>query len=440
MSILVTCACGKQFKVKDELAGKRGKCAACGQVLSVPTLAPSLEQVKASPSPLRACPTCEKALEPDSVICLNCGHDLRTGKQLSNAKSSVSFAPAVTSSPSANEPASSARLWIALIAGGICLAGVVVTVALFSPGRGSKTSALATQPNSGAKNAFPTAQGTGASAQSHGTPAAAGQKTTEAPKASGASPLMAQQVPAASQPFEEAFRAERIVWEPVKNVDVEIKTADGSKRVSSVFRVKFKYDANGIQSIDTTGYKTYTWPGRQATFGPGAVIKITNTFNVLEGELKGGDQWVWDGTNWLPKRVVDDRLAKSEARVIEQLGGLPVSLVLRDPNASMDQTLDNVYAKFNERPGDVQAKIKACLEEPKCLPAVVILKHTQELGDIEKRLGRYQEKQDQMMLFPTDGGGREAKPVYWYRYGRFDVGVDFRSPVIVAVRILAADY
>ena len=31
---------------------------------------------------------------------------------------------------------------------------------------------------------------------------------------------------------------------------------------------------------------------------PGAVIEITNTFNVLEGELKGGDRWVWDGTNW----------------------------------------------------------------------------------------------------------------------------------------------
>ncbi len=94
MSILVTCGCGKQFKVKDELAGKRGKCAACGQVLSVPTLAPTLEQVKASPSPHRACPTCEKTLEPDSVICLNCGHDLRIGKKVPNAKPAVTFAPA----------------------------------------------------------------------------------------------------------------------------------------------------------------------------------------------------------------------------------------------------------------------------------------------------------------------------------------------------------
>lgn len=103
MAIIVTCTCGKQFKVKDELAGKRGKCAACGRVLSVPTLAPSLVQEKATPSPLRACPTCQEALQPNAVICLNCGHDLRTGKQLPHAKSS---APAALSKASAKAPAS----------------------------------------------------------------------------------------------------------------------------------------------------------------------------------------------------------------------------------------------------------------------------------------------------------------------------------------------
>jgi hypothetical protein len=154
MAIIVTCTCGKQFKVKDELAGKRGKCAACGRVLSVPTLASSADQEKASPSPRRACPTCRQALQPKAVICLNCGLDLRTGKQVPQAKSS---APAAPSRPSAKAPASSARLWIALIAGGVCLAGVVAAVTLLFWGRGPGISAIAPPPNPGTQNAAPVA-------------------------------------------------------------------------------------------------------------------------------------------------------------------------------------------------------------------------------------------------------------------------------------------
>jgi len=35
MPICVTCACGKKCTFKDEFAGRRGKCPACGQVLSI---------------------------------------------------------------------------------------------------------------------------------------------------------------------------------------------------------------------------------------------------------------------------------------------------------------------------------------------------------------------------------------------------------------------
>ena len=94
MAISVTCECGKQFKVKDELAGKRGKCSSCGQVLSIPTLASSADPEKATPAPLRACPACWEALQPNAVICLHCGHDLRTGKQVPQAKPSEPAAPA----------------------------------------------------------------------------------------------------------------------------------------------------------------------------------------------------------------------------------------------------------------------------------------------------------------------------------------------------------
>lgn len=36
MSIVFSCECGKMFSVKDELAGQRGKCTACGSVITVP--------------------------------------------------------------------------------------------------------------------------------------------------------------------------------------------------------------------------------------------------------------------------------------------------------------------------------------------------------------------------------------------------------------------
>jgi len=38
MSIPLKCACGKSLRVKDEYAGKRAKCPACGQTILVPPL------------------------------------------------------------------------------------------------------------------------------------------------------------------------------------------------------------------------------------------------------------------------------------------------------------------------------------------------------------------------------------------------------------------
>src|SRR5690348_9992307 len=37
MAISFACSCGKSFRAKDELAGKRTKCPACGQVLVIPS-------------------------------------------------------------------------------------------------------------------------------------------------------------------------------------------------------------------------------------------------------------------------------------------------------------------------------------------------------------------------------------------------------------------
>jgi hypothetical protein len=135
-------------------------------------------------------------------------------------------------------------------------------------------------------------------------------------------PVAAQQAPAENLPFEETFRAGRIVWEPVKNVELTTKTAAGSKTQSTDFQVKFKYDVNGKQSIDTTGYKTYTWPDHEATFGPGAVIRLTQNSNVREGAIRAGEEWTWTGQQWTaeppgsvaqpPSPKVDVPVAKKE--------------------------------------------------------------------------------------------------------------------------------
>ena len=46
MPIVVRCACGKEYHFKDEYAGRRAKCPACGQVVRIPGTRPA-----GSPSP-----------------------------------------------------------------------------------------------------------------------------------------------------------------------------------------------------------------------------------------------------------------------------------------------------------------------------------------------------------------------------------------------------
>jgi hypothetical protein len=51
--IELTCQCGKVFRVKDELAGKRGKCPICGAVMQIPASARDVPAVDISPSLVR---------------------------------------------------------------------------------------------------------------------------------------------------------------------------------------------------------------------------------------------------------------------------------------------------------------------------------------------------------------------------------------------------
>jgi hypothetical protein len=131
MSITLDCqGCGKRIRTKDEHAGKKVKCPACAAVCLVPTApaGPAAEEVAVRPAPAEGgtygladdpaaeaprpakasgarrrppvpqpapppkkgaapaaegdCPKCGSALAEDAVICIECGFNRKTGKQL----------------------------------------------------------------------------------------------------------------------------------------------------------------------------------------------------------------------------------------------------------------------------------------------------------------------------------------------------------------------
>lgn len=105
-------ACGKEYRWKPELAGRKAKCG-CGASIVVPAERPSAglaakaaapalaptsaraaiaAEPNAAPADLKPaaaessgakCPACAAALAPNAVLCVNCGYNLKTGKTLS---------------------------------------------------------------------------------------------------------------------------------------------------------------------------------------------------------------------------------------------------------------------------------------------------------------------------------------------------------------------
>lgn len=68
MPISVTCDCGQSFKLKDELAGKKGKCPSCGGVLVIPGPAPKPVEIKPPPpSPRPATPPQDEPMELEAA-------------------------------------------------------------------------------------------------------------------------------------------------------------------------------------------------------------------------------------------------------------------------------------------------------------------------------------------------------------------------------------
>lgn len=86
MSILVSCNCGKKWKLNDDKAGKRIRCPECQQVFVAK--APSPTPPAESPEKLastKTCPSCKTDLPADTVVCIDCGLNLLTGVQLSTS-------------------------------------------------------------------------------------------------------------------------------------------------------------------------------------------------------------------------------------------------------------------------------------------------------------------------------------------------------------------
>ncbi len=111
MAISARCkGCGVGFKAKDTLAGKKVKCPKCAQPILIPK-SPKTSQTQVKNAPAKAasggaynplldlldevevksvtrgpvCPSCNGAMTPNAVVCVECGYNVETGEQLKTA-------------------------------------------------------------------------------------------------------------------------------------------------------------------------------------------------------------------------------------------------------------------------------------------------------------------------------------------------------------------
>jgi hypothetical protein len=90
MPITFACpACGRQLNVADNAGGKRARCPECGQVASMAsaqiTATAATENGVTAQSGSdndRRCPECGREWPQDTVVCVACGYNFRTGNRL----------------------------------------------------------------------------------------------------------------------------------------------------------------------------------------------------------------------------------------------------------------------------------------------------------------------------------------------------------------------
>lgn len=152
-------SCGKSYSWKPELAGKRVKCK-CGQPLRVPQSDPAADSLPAGFDDLaalaegtvvqapatsvsgaaapaargRKCPACDVPVAADAVLCVNCGHHLKTGKKLKTTAEEVMPAYRSYAIAGGDEPLSpKKKKLIALAITAVLVVGIGIMLAILIP-------------------------------------------------------------------------------------------------------------------------------------------------------------------------------------------------------------------------------------------------------------------------------------------------------------------
>ena len=102
-AIKASCSCGKSFKAPAKAAGKKVRCPACKEPVTIPGGKKSKAKIAAAASAPSAddgvgslldevgfqrsggagrCPNCKEDLLEEAVLCVACGYNLETGKML----------------------------------------------------------------------------------------------------------------------------------------------------------------------------------------------------------------------------------------------------------------------------------------------------------------------------------------------------------------------
>ncbi len=157
-----TCdSCGKSYSWKPELAGKKVKCK-CGQPMRVPPTDPAADslpdgfddlaalgegevietpaaaapvvQGKAPAAKGKKCPACDNPVAADAVLCVNCGHNLKTGKKLKTSTAEVMPAYRSYAVAGSDEPMSAKKKKIiALSIVGVMALGIAIMLSFIIP-------------------------------------------------------------------------------------------------------------------------------------------------------------------------------------------------------------------------------------------------------------------------------------------------------------------
>ncbi len=150
-------SCGAVYKVSDDKAGKRGKCAKCGEMLQIPSLPQPVQQKAPAPAPQPVAAPAPQPVEPpappadpmDALAAALSGSKTKPASapqpaaQAQQSSQAVAPAPAaINNIPVARPAGGNKKLWLAIAAGAVVLlagAGIGAYFFLFNnSGKGEK--------------------------------------------------------------------------------------------------------------------------------------------------------------------------------------------------------------------------------------------------------------------------------------------------------------